>query len=322
MCSLIATIEHKHLVKLLATYVYKEKYHLLFPFAESNLRAFWEAVPTPNWNRVTYLWVLDQIAGLASAMTAIHEYEANPAYTADPRKPGPVFSRFETAGRRAIPIAEGEGKYGRHGDMKPDNILWREDRENYGTLLITDLGMCDFHKASSVSKVPSNNLGGSQTYMAPELVLMKPISRAYDVWGLGCIYLEFITWLLTGFAGLEEFHRLRDNITLDPNVEDDSYFTLQLSGDGGKYATVRPAVEECIAMLRRNVKCSAMIRKILDLVEHSMLLVEPQKRIKARDLYSMLWRIHNDAKHDAEFLAGKRPENKGEGFIAPRFPTL
>lgn len=324
MCYLITTVKHEHLVQLLATYVHKGKYHLLFPFTEANLRIFWEAVPTPNWNRATYLWVLGQITGLASALMAIHLYKSNPAYKTDLGKPGPVFSRFMTAGRKNVEIATGEEKFGRHGDMKPDTILWRgneKDLNSHGTLIITDLGLCDIYRANSVSKVSPNDLRGSQTYMAPELVLMMPVSRAYDIWGLGCIYLEFITWLLTGVVGLEKFHDSRCNPTLDSEVEDDAYFTLHQSANG-KYTTTRPAVVECIKSLRQNHKCSAMIREVLDLVEKFMLLVDPQARINAVNLHSRLWDIHQRSKKEAEYLAGTRPHDEGKGFIAPERSPL
>ncbi len=35
----------------------------------------------------------------------------------------------------------------------------------------------------------------------------EPRSRRYDVWSMGCIYLEFAIWLLRGENGLQRFRR-------------------------------------------------------------------------------------------------------------------
>jgi len=46
----------------------------------------------------------------------------------------------------------------------------------------------------------------------PECDLPEPelnISSAYDIWTLGCLYLEFITWSIGGWTLLVEFDKLR-----------------------------------------------------------------------------------------------------------------
>src|SRR5450756_2907125 len=57
---------HPHLIKLLATYEMGKKYHLMFPYANANLRTYWEDHPNPSFHRDTALWSLKQMTGIAS----------------------------------------------------------------------------------------------------------------------------------------------------------------------------------------------------------------------------------------------------------------
>jgi len=66
---------HQHLVKLLATYSRKGFHHLLFPFADANLRSYWKHVGIPPQELATYIWCLDQLAGLASGLDLIHNFQ-------------------------------------------------------------------------------------------------------------------------------------------------------------------------------------------------------------------------------------------------------
>src|SRR6266536_3380936 len=155
---------HKNLVELLATYKYKGKYHLLFPYAEANLRTLWESVRMPHWNEETYLWVLDQMTSLASALNVIHTYRSNVAYNADLGNPG--LTRFKPAGRNNLAVAEDENMFGRHGDLKPENILWYVEVVKPGTasvLQIADLGLGRFHRLGSRSRLDLKTLPGPRT---------------------------------------------------------------------------------------------------------------------------------------------------------------
>lgn len=97
----------------------------------------------------------------------------------------------------------------RHGDIKPENILiFLEDEQDkgIGTLKISDMGQARRHQfETSVRSQPTQTRIGTMTYEAPEAVVYvnRPRSRLYDVWSMGCIFFEFIVWLLDGQAGLE-----------------------------------------------------------------------------------------------------------------------
>lgn len=104
-----------------------------------------------------------------------------------------------------------DGDCGRHGDIKPENVLWFSQDQNrfgHGELKISDFGLTTFHSMLT-TKVSPRGVAVTQTYMAPEYDLNEDLSRSFDIWSLGCTYLEFITWMLLGADGLEKFSALR-----------------------------------------------------------------------------------------------------------------
>lgn len=135
------------------------------------------------------------MAGIAGALSQLHDFA--------PSDPTPLVingtPQSQTIDTESRPT-HGLGKYGRHGDIKPDNILWFKNipGSNYGAsgiLRIADFGLGRFHGRESRSNDPAGNNPASPTYKPPECKLGKFISRAYDIWSLGGLYLEFITWM-------------------------------------------------------------------------------------------------------------------------------
>lgn len=136
-------------------------------------------------------WVAEQCQGLAKALSIIH----------DPTDPGSrVGTQMDT--------------YGIHGDIKPANIIrytnWRDpeisDRALYeplGLLQLTDFGLSSFHHSNTVEDIKVK-IGDSE-YKPPEVHLVLPISQSTDIWTLGCLFLEFVTWLVLGEQGRAEF---------------------------------------------------------------------------------------------------------------------
>jgi hypothetical protein len=44
----------------------------------------------------------------------------------------------------------------------------------------------------------------TKTYAPPEFELVDhPCSRSFDIWSLGCVFLEFMCWLVQGGSGSE-----------------------------------------------------------------------------------------------------------------------
>lgn len=185
---------HPHIIKLLATYEYQSKYHLIFHFARENLRSSWKSHQAIHWNRGTLLWMIEQLVGLTSGLNTIHEFRTGRTAPLRPESPNreATVSRTSREGQ-LLGIKAGEKKFGRHGDIKPENILvMGKGANSLGFLQLADMGLSRFHRLDSRSKVDHITVNGSATYVPPELALKNMVNRKCDIWSLGCVVLEFI----------------------------------------------------------------------------------------------------------------------------------
>jgi serine/threonine protein kinase len=289
MLSKLTLRKDPHLIELLTTYKFKGHFHFLFPYAKLNLRMYWKENRVLEWRKTEVLWILQQLLGLATALHVIHEFKTVHPLGSD--YTDPQVSRQRPAMNVRMTVDEEEQKFGRHGDLKPENILWFDDLVGAGPggiLQITDLGLGRFHRLESRSRQDPTTINGSPTYIPPELALERLVSRAYDIWSFGCIFLEFITWMLDGYSGVQKFADARLARAHD-KVEDDTFYTVYNPGPD-KFATVRPEVTEWIRKLRKHRRYSKMIRDLLDLVG-KMLQIETKDRIRSGELKDRLSRI-------------------------------
>jgi len=121
--------------------------------------------------------MLDQCHGIASGLERVHN--------------NPSFRIGDIGGSRSR---------GRHGDIKPKNILFFKDDENPpGRLVVADFTLMRFH-SSNADYTLIQKVGFSATYRPPEKALGEgtQVSQKYDIWTLGCVFLEFISWHLLG----------------------------------------------------------------------------------------------------------------------------
>ena len=214
---------HPHLIRLLSTWHQNQSWYLLFPWAKGNLRDYWyknRQVPQPDLLLVQ--WIAEQSLGIAEGLKKIHRSGSDEE-----------TSNFND--------------YGIHGDIKPENILCFDDQDNkYGILVISDFGFTRFHSRKSRSN--AYPVGTSPTYRAPEYDSIVPqSSRAYDIWTLACLYLEFITWYLTGSNGVKEtFAEQRTKEDANYSIREDKFFNIVSSdspGDKNKYKAI---IKQCV----------------------------------------------------------------------------
>jgi serine/threonine protein kinase len=309
--------QYRHLIKLLATYRYQGRYHLVFPYAKFNLRQYWKDTPTPEFSITTVRWMLSQCKGIATGLHAIHDYR-------------------NTNERQLISLNDGllhpgmmenERRFGRHGDIKPENILWSDEniadahgnRNELGCLLIADFGLMEFHRKITRSKVKPDSIVCSPTYAPPELALRTHISRAYDIWSLGCVFLEFIIWLVLGWQELEGFPAARDSPLSDGST-DDTFYTIR--NEGSKpHAIVRPSVTEWVEKLHSAPRCSAFVHEFLNLISENMLAVKAGERVECGILVSKLANMLKRAEKDHEYLTRLIPLPRQEKLTVSRNQT-
>ncbi|KAK5659949.1 hypothetical protein OQA88_13414 [Cercophora sp. LCS_1] len=262
---------HPHIVTLLASYHQKNKYHFIFPWARLTLEDILEdgddklkEFPLPlTGDRVTRIrWMAKQLEGITGAIKNIHEPD----------------HLYKSGGNPKV--ADGERRWGRHSDLKPDNILWfNSNTDPLGNLVVTDLGLATFNRLVSRSNQPgvSARVPG---YRAPECDIKDAYAtRGTDIWNLGCIYLEMIAWLLGGPDLCEEFKDLRkskDHLSL---ARSPLFFEFEEGPIGRKQGLIRVkvVVSEFFARLHRMENCPDFAHDVLDIIEDEMLIVNPPK---------------------------------------------
>jgi serine/threonine protein kinase len=317
---------HPHLIKLLATYKTNKKYHLMFPYANANLRNYWEDHPTPKFDNETVYWSIKQMAGIASALQLIHSFR----FTIPLSVPGAGDADvryLQRGGIAQLSPQKGEEWFGRHGNIKAEQVLWFDQDKmihiygsNHGpmgVLQIADLGLGRFYGRNFPSGWNQENALLAPTYEPPEYSLRLPLSQAYDIWSLGCLYLEFITWLLKGSAAIDDFSSYRGRYNTDTGINDDNFFTI-VTEDGFLKAHIREEVMAWSGELHSHKNCSALIHDILDLIMSELLIIEADHRSKASWLYVQLEKILKIAETDTEYLLKPVPRQPPSGSSNPK----
>jgi serine/threonine protein kinase len=181
------------------------------------------------------LWVAKQCEGIASGLFKIHGHQRTSSLPSKNLEPPDK-----------IQVVDDKELYGRHGDIKPENILWFRDSRGCrdgGTLIISDFGLGKLNSRNSRPGIRNSALAASPTYRAPETDLKGGlISRSFDIWTLGCVYLEFIAWILGGWDFVFQFSNDRkSNDTY--GFYSDTFFEIVTAKESGKTAAmVKPVV--------------------------------------------------------------------------------
>jgi serine/threonine protein kinase len=243
---------HVHLIHLLATYRHGAAYHLIFPWAEADLFDYWQQrQKAPPEDDQMGTWVIEQCRGLADGLNSIHRYATFSGTSI--LNAFKLPSRMDTEDRNCqATCIEGVGAsqsvknlFGRHGDLKPENIFWYPDPLNpgsHGILKITDFGVTRFNTENMWDTRKTGRLPNSPTYRSPENDLNGRLTTACDVWALGCVYLEFVTWFFGGYELIKRYGKRR--LAPDPrmaNMLADTFFTIYEVA-GQKTADVKPEV--------------------------------------------------------------------------------
>ena len=92
----------------------------------------------------------------------------------------------------------------KHKDMKPGNILIDESGER---IMVTDFGLAKDFSAQGTSRTTGPVVVGTPKYFAPECTSDGERTEAVDVFALGCIYAEILSYL--GGQSLTEFDKKR-----------------------------------------------------------------------------------------------------------------
>jgi serine/threonine protein kinase len=212
-------MEKKYIVTLYAAFKRGDQFSYLFPWADGgSLEQLWcqkrTWMFTPQGVRESVRWIAKQCCGLVGpeGLLFIHDV-----------KNGVINGKKLQL--------ETHDHYGIHGDIKPGNILYfsQEDGQgSRGVIKISDLGHTRFHTEESRSNQPLGPC--SQTYRAPEHSLDNDfeefLTRKYDIWSLGCVFSELLTWFIMGPNGVYNYNWKRYNDPDDrlDDWKDDKFF--------------------------------------------------------------------------------------------------
>ncbi|KAL3600103.1 hypothetical protein FPOAC2_04334 [Fusarium poae] len=256
---------HPHIVSLLATYKQYGKYHMIFHRADGNLFEYWRDIcPAPELNYDTVKWVAKQLDGLSDGLLRFHKHISFLKCYDEPVQPDineSIQARSQSQPRKRarfepVPRNDSKGldqdatrlktKYGRHGDLKPENILWFPDLDDpIGILKISDLGQAQIHSTISKTRRESNGIH-TLTYRPPESDIEPYLIRqSGDIWSLGCIILEFITWALGSWELVAYFKAKRVSDDQYSPIKSDTFYELkQVPGMNHSGAQIKPAVTQ------------------------------------------------------------------------------
>lgn len=173
---------HESLIQLLYSYELRSTKYLIFPCAEGDLEYHWANHGSDPRSQVDLIWMLQECHGIACGLAKVHDHASWPVGNPE----------------------SGSQNKGRHGDIKPKNILFFRDEEaSPGRLVVADFTLMRFH-SSNADTTRIRNVDYSRTYLPPEMVASRgaQVSQRYDIWTLGCVFLELITWHLLGSAAI------------------------------------------------------------------------------------------------------------------------
>ncbi|KAK2611999.1 hypothetical protein QQS21_001964 [Conoideocrella luteorostrata] len=199
-----------HLIKLLFSYEKSGNYFFVFPWAKHNLHQFWKSTQSDavKGQRSTWqLWLIKQCLGLTKGLRKVHHHESS------------------------IDVQ----REGRHGDIKPANILYFPDQreEQQGRLVLADLGLTRFHSEFTQHYTLAHRISCTLTYRPPEVDddYHSKVNQSYDIWTLACVFIEFITWHLLGYEALG-YEAIAGRGFLTPDGQErQSFSTVRLVDD-------------------------------------------------------------------------------------------
>ncbi|KAG7148100.1 Serine/threonine-protein kinase Nek1 like [Verticillium longisporum] len=291
--NLLRVRKNPNVITMLASYEIDGEYSFLFPWAHGgDLAAFWRSHSTQSRlqdeDETLPLWLMTQFLAIASGVDAVHQP------TSDEEQ------YLQLPGKAKV-------LYGRHGDLKPGNILcFKGEGDSLGNFQISNFGLAACHGSRSIQEIVGGKTGLTYCYRSPEFTVNRSVNPSYDVWPLGCVFLEFVGWYLLGwthvndFAGERNFDSNGSQIQaypwaenspndrlLDEVFSNDAFFDEEMKsvdGQNVRTARIKPSVVEEIRLLREDESCSDLLLDVLDFIEDKMLRMNSNKRTQSHEI--------------------------------------
>lgn len=295
MLEVLAQYSHDNIACHITSWSQADQHFILYPKAAHNLRSYMLEVEPPPLEEQVMMWFFKQLSGLADAIDHVH------------------LIRKKTA-ESGIDSEDEETIEGCHHDIKPENILVFETVPNTDSMFkIADFGAGHFHpglKDAKKSKQYSKT-GGTETYFAPDMEIHGNVSRSFDMWALGCVFLELHLWLFRfHWEDGAGFSTKRAEVSgADSRNSEDRFWVKTHNA-----YVLKPAVDMVIKDLE--AKCSKM-RAFNRLLKNIRQLLEPDrhKRRKAskliRSMKGIIKQLNSDLEANPNFYLEAYQENIG-----------
>ena len=287
--SKVNALKNPHFVQILTSFTHGDEFNIVFRRATTNLeKALRDPQHLLSQTVSPLLWcpLWEQMLGLAQAL---HEFQTG------------KWKRVQTHEDHETTSEEAESAI--HFDLKPSNILVdRSSRSNpVFQFVITDFGLARI-KAKAGGSSGTHDRGGDEEYAPPECMLPDQ-NRKYDIWSLGCIFLEIVTFLVMGYPGVRKLDDSRRQTRPD-KIRQTHCFWEQFGqpGQDGEESLdgfrLKETVKDFISTLRRDAATTGryssleglLVNNTLSMIE-KMLCIQPRTRLTSSDVVWWLERV-------------------------------
>ena len=311
------------LVLPLAIWSQGGKFYMLFPHAECNLSESLQ-LKAPGLTKDSVLDLLSQLHMLSKAVALIHKMtpsgqeeisEGKYGHHLAPQNPRSSNSRRSAiappARRFGASLEPGPGQRRSstafHFDLKLENILVFKTLPR-GPLrwLVADFGTTRVRALAFGSRTNTAGYGsyaskeemqGDPIWRAPDWVLQGKASRPYDIWSLGCVFLQVLLWFFELDGGdPDDFQQER--LHSPARISDDeeaSFWFMRTNIKGDKYVRLRPVVVQRLNLLTSHCEGKPGFDEMVNLIKR-MLRIRPQERPKAAIVVDDLDTAYREAK--------------------------
>jgi serine/threonine protein kinase len=293
----LADAPHPNITTHLASWKQGGVCYMLFRCADYNLRRYMARESSPKWTKSKLSAIIGQMAGLADGLRHIHNL-------------GPANLQPDGIQEHAQPVHRSHSQAGYHHDLKPGNILVTTNRDT-GDLLfsISDFGSAKMGQILSGSERPSqftrNPYPGDPVYGAPDTILEGKSSRPYDIWSMGCIVLELLTWI-NGIEGnsVQTFQDARLETIANAYGDQDTAFWYQDAAS--RSVSLKPAVVEQLKILKKHCEGRGVFPELIHWTGR-MLNVRPGRRPDASQVSNafkaIMLQLQQDLKSESFYLS-------------------
>jgi len=289
----LAEFPHPNITVHLAAWTQKGTFYMLFPCAEMNLHQFLRRPPC-DFDTEFVRWLLWQLRGLADGVRHIHNLGPSRLVVGAQNlsTPGPQAQRKRS---------------GYHHDIKPKNILvFAKDKVGSGEPKITDyiFKLSDFgaakiniilSKSGDISYQTHAFTIGDPVYGAPDKELEGATSRPYDIWSLGCVFLEVLVW--TFHLGVNESVNSFELERLQNASQLPSQSCAFWHRNDRDNIVLKPSVVKHLQQLRTCGEKHKIFRRFVRSIG-KMLVIRPSERVTAAEVFNVLDAAYMQAEYD------------------------